>query len=109
MFSMSKQQPRRADLAPSMPLDKRRHAMKPVTRVLATLLLAASACAAPLAQAADYPVKPIRLLVPFGPGGITDVIARQAAKAMGDQLGQQIVVENKPSAGHIVAMQTTAQ
>jgi tripartite-type tricarboxylate transporter receptor subunit TctC len=83
--------------------------MKPVTRVLATLLLAASAGAAPLAQAADYPVKPIRLLVPFGPGGITDVIARQAAKAMGDQLGQQIVVENKPSAGHIVAMQTTAQ
>jgi tripartite-type tricarboxylate transporter receptor subunit TctC len=77
--------------------------------VLHAIVCAGAALAVPLAGAADYPTKPIRLMVPFGPGGITDVIARQAAKAMGDKLGQPIVVENKPSAGHIVAMQTVAQ
>ena len=83
--------------------------MTSLRKILGALLCSSAAVlsAAP-AHAADYPVKPIRLIVPFGPGGITDVIARQAAKSMGDKLGQQIIVENKPSAGHIVAMQTLA-
>jgi len=76
--------------------------------ILAAALVAATV-AVPAARAADYPSRPIRMLVPFGPGGITDLIARQLAKGMGDKLGQSVLVENKPSAGHIVAMQATAQ
>jgi tripartite-type tricarboxylate transporter receptor subunit TctC len=83
--------------------------MKHSKRVLAAILCAGMAFAAVTARADDFPTKAIRLVVPFGPGGITDVIARQVAKAMGDKLGQPIVVENKPGAGHIVAMQTVAQ
>ncbi|ETH52763.1 tripartite tricarboxylate transporter family receptor domain protein [Bordetella pertussis H973] len=82
--------------------------MKPFSllRRIATiaLLMAASS-----AHADTFPSRPIRLIVPFGPGGITDLIARQAALGMAEKLGQPVIIENKPSAGHIVAMQTVAQ
>lgn len=64
-----------------------------------------------LAQAQSqprYPDKPILLLVPFAPGGIADLTARAVAEHMGRSLGQPIVVENKPSAGSIVASQAVA-
>lgn len=64
--------------------------------------------ASSIAMASDYPDRPIRLIVPFGPGGITDIIARQVAKGLGETLGQPVIVENKPSAGHVIAMQTVA-
>ena len=70
---------------------------------------ALTAALAMSAQADNYPNKPSRRVVPFGPGGITDIIARQAAQGMTERLGQQVIVDNKPSAGHIVAMQTVAQ
>ena len=66
--------------------------------VLATL--AALALGAPLvAGAQDYPNKPIRLVVPFGPGTTTDIVSRVYAEAMARPLGQAIVVENKSGAG----------
>lgn len=50
------------------------------------------------AQTTGYPNKPITLIVPYGPGGVTDVIARALGLSMGKTLGQTVVVENKPGA-----------
>lgn len=55
-----------------------------------------------------FPDKPIQLLVPFGPGGIADITARAVAEVMSRRLGQPIVVDNRPSAGSIVASQAVA-
>src|SRR6202030_1444331 len=62
--------------------------------------LAAAACGA---SAADYPNKPIRLVVGFGAGGPTDIPARFVAEKLGDRLGQRVVVENKPAAAGMIA------
>ena len=55
-----------------------------------------------------YPDRPIQLLVPFGPGGIAAITARTVAEVMSQRLGQPIVVDNRPSAGSIVASQAAA-
>jgi len=51
------------------------------------------------AHAQTFPVKPVRLIVPFVPGGNSDIIARSVAPEMGKALGQQIVIENRGGAG----------
>lgn len=62
------------------------------------------------AGAAEWaPEKPIRLVVPYGPGGSSDIIARVMATEMAKGLGQQLVVENKPGASGVVAMQDVAR
>ena len=63
----------------------------------AIALLAAVSVA--VAQAQNFPVKPIRLVVPFAPGGSTDIIARAVGDALGRQLGQPVIVENKAGGG----------
>lgn len=68
-----------------------------------TLCLAAAAAALCLgtsqALAAGYPERPITMVVPFPPGGVADTIARPLAQALGDKLGQPVVIENKGGAG----------
>ncbi|HUQ73820.1 MAG TPA: tripartite tricarboxylate transporter substrate binding protein [Burkholderiales bacterium] len=61
-----------------------------------------------LAAAQSYPTKPIRIVLPFGPGGVADITTRTLAPRLGDSLGQQIVVENMPGAGGIRASETVA-
>ncbi len=71
-------------------------------------MLAAAWFAPALHAQANFPSKPISLLVPFGPGGIADLTARAVAEHMAKSLNQAVVVENKPSAGSIVATQAVA-
>ena len=58
---------------------------------------------------AAYPDRPIRMVVPFPPGSITDVVARSLGKAMADDLGQPVVVENKPGANGIIGTHDVAR
>ncbi|HSB49177.1 MAG TPA: tripartite tricarboxylate transporter substrate binding protein [Burkholderiales bacterium] len=72
--------------------------------VLAVLVAAAASV-----SAQTYPTRPVRFLVPFGPGGVGDITARVAAQKMSASLGQQVVIDNRPGAGGIVASQLVAQ
>ena len=64
----------------------------------------------PLAQAqANWPSKPLRIVVPFAPGSFTDLSARALAVELTDQLGQQVVVENKGGAGGTIGADAVAK
>ena len=62
-----------------------------------------------LANAQGFPIKPIKLVVPFAPGGGTDLIARTLAVEMSKNLGQSVIVENKPGAGTIIGTDLVAK
>ncbi|MBN9427401.1 MAG: tripartite tricarboxylate transporter substrate binding protein [Burkholderiales bacterium] len=82
--------------------------LKRVTRAarglgLAGALALAAVAQAPAHAATDFPTKPVRLIVPYSPGGSTDVIARLLAREMARHLGQQVVVENRDGASGTIA------
>jgi len=61
------------------------------------------------AQAETYPSKPVRIIVPYGPGGIADVTMRLVAQDLSKRLGQQFFIENRPGAGGVVGMQAARE
>lgn len=74
------------------------------------LVLAAALCAAGHAAAADvWPTRPIRLLLPIAAGSVTDVVLRAAAPLVSQQLGQQLVIDNRPGASGVVGADACAK
>jgi tripartite-type tricarboxylate transporter receptor subunit TctC len=79
--------------------------MRLVAKVSALVLLVASA---PV-SAQNYPVKPVRLIAPFSPGGATDVLARLAAQKLGERWGQTVIVDNRVGAGGHIGAELAAR
>jgi tripartite-type tricarboxylate transporter receptor subunit TctC len=75
--------------------------------IFALVLLAAAACGTAGAQA--YPAKPVRMLVPFPPGGGTDYIARLLGRDLGEIWGQTVLIENRPGASMMIASEIVAK
>ena len=73
------------------------------------LLLAAAALAVSTAHGQAFPSKPLRLIVPFPPGGSADILGRGIAQKLGDGLGQAVVVENRPGAGTAIGAEALAR
>jgi tripartite-type tricarboxylate transporter receptor subunit TctC len=71
-----------------------------------SIVIAAMLALAPLgaAHAADYPTRPIRIIVPFAPSGVTDIVTRIVFDKVGQSLGQQVIVDNRPGAGGTIAV-----
>jgi tripartite-type tricarboxylate transporter receptor subunit TctC len=87
---------------------------RPVTRRMAALAIATSVGAAMLmpstpALAQKYPDRPVRIVLPFGAGGVADVTTRLVAEKLGEKLGQRFIVENMPGAGGITAARAVLQ
>ncbi|MBL8382944.1 MAG: tripartite tricarboxylate transporter substrate binding protein [Burkholderiales bacterium] len=81
-----------------------------VARLVAVAALASSALPLALAQpAGDYPSRPVRLVVPQAAGGALDNVARLLSQRMAETLGQQVVIDNRPSAGGIAGMDSVAK
>src|SRR5262245_56551236 len=82
--------------------------MQAMNRV-ALFLLCASGCLAADARAQAFPARPIRVLVGYTAGGATDLSARFLAQKLSETIGQQVVVENRPGAGSMLAAESVAR
>jgi tripartite-type tricarboxylate transporter receptor subunit TctC len=77
--------------------------------ILSLAALGAFTAAGGIAHAQGYPVKPVRIINPFSPGGSLDLVARTLAKSMSAELGQQVIVENRPGAGGTIGVDLVAK
>lgn len=82
---------------------------RPHTRHAAIAASALLACAAGANAASAYPDRPVRMIVPFTPGGGTDLVARMIAQKLGENLGQPVVVDNRPAVDGVVGTEIAAR
>lgn len=86
------------------------HRRRIVVRIAALLMAAPfAALTAPAATAQSYPTKPIKLVLPYSPGGIIDYVGRTVAQHLGESIGQPVVAENRPGAGGISGTDAVAR
>ncbi len=83
--------------------------MKPVSSAIVVALAALSFATAATAQSQNYPVRPVRMIVTLAAGGAVDSVARMIAARLSEQLGQQVVVDNRPGAGGSVGGEAVAR
>lgn len=86
--------------------------MNPTRRIslkLAGVLCACAVLAAPAVQAQNFPTRPIKLIVPYGPGGATDILGRMIAQKMTELLGQPVIIDNKAGASGAVGTDLVAK
>jgi tripartite-type tricarboxylate transporter receptor subunit TctC len=81
--------------------------MKKLLSTVCTAALLTLSCGGALSQ--NYPTKPVKIVVPFGPGGFTDVVARILGVKLSESLGQPVVIENKPGAGSMIGSDQVAK
>jgi len=77
--------------------------------IAALLTAAALAAAAPVAATADYPTRPVRIIVPFGAGSATDVVARTVGQSLAEALGQAMVIDNRAGANGTIGAELAAK
>jgi tripartite-type tricarboxylate transporter receptor subunit TctC len=76
---------------------------------MAVALVSAALSWAPLAAAQDYPTRPITLIVPYTPGGSTEILARIVGQKLEARLGKSVIIENKPGAGTVIGSNMVAK
>src|SRR5215204_2924686 len=80
-----------------------------ILRGVFVLLVCVAAMVGARAATAEYPVKFVRFIVPYAPGGSSDVLARTLGQKLGESLGQTFVVDNRPGAGSMIGTDVAAK
>ncbi len=83
--------------------------MMTTRRIVSAALVGAALCGLSLSARADYPDRPVKVIVPYSPGGPADLLARVVAQKLGASMGQTFVIENKPGAGLVVGAEAAAK
>ncbi|HWL28988.1 MAG TPA: tripartite tricarboxylate transporter substrate-binding protein, partial [Burkholderiaceae bacterium] len=83
--------------------------MKKFTKSIAAMATALVGLMAAQPSQAAYPDRPIRLIMPYAAGGLSDILARALAQELSDELGQSVVVENKTGAGGVIGTDIVAK
>jgi tripartite-type tricarboxylate transporter receptor subunit TctC len=85
------------------------HTTRSLLLKAAGLMLALTALTAPAAAQSDYPNRPVRLIIPFPPGGSNDVVGRMIGTQLSDKLGKQVVIDNRAGAGGVIGTELASK